>query len=220
MERVIVVGCVGGLVGLVAWMLIESHDRGQPRPIVGSDRAPAGPKPNEPPPGEPRIDTSKEERSCETALPVVVSRCDVKLETCKATNFPTVVSLPTERVLLLGAGHFVTFGGHFEWFVSSDGQVLTANGAATMACPGMPNIDDRIRAAALGKARVAPEGSAGCTMTDIEHARALDRELPQDDVSDRAERAAFKRAAKARKVSVKAIKAAWYKVAAECPDAL
>lgn len=204
MERVVVVGVVAGFVALVVSMVVEIYDEPEPQPWAAP---------------EVEIEFTPEMRSCKTALDVILARCDVEVGACEATNFPSIVSLPKPRVLLLGDGHFVTVGSRFhEWFVA-DGQVFTANGGADMACHGLPNIDTRIRERAIEKVRTKPEWAVGCTMVDLEHARALYLALHGAE-DERTERKVIRGVAKARGVSVKALKNAHVKVLAECPDAL
>lgn len=158
-------------------------------------------------------------RVCAFVEPVLRQHCrGLPAEPCSASTSPGIVALPARRVELLGPGYFVRIGAH-EWFTrknNQDSEVFTVNGLAFDACPGVPNIDVRIRAQAIERIR---NGSSPCSLTELEQAQAADQALRSVN-GDRAERRALRKVAKLWGVSLDVLDAARHKVAAECPEGL
>lgn len=239
-RRVIIGGLVGFalLVGGVAYCQVEHpslwRGHSESRKVAPSDA---------------RLESAEsaaaDDPVCRAALPVIKQHCPklggyLQLERCEVTAKPKIAfPLDQDRVLkYLGEGIYINLGNSGpEWFLTKDGNLLTANGIAAGHCaiPGITEYaGEQLRKTAPERAKSAAEyegvwGEGGdyrhpdCSRFELGVAQAVQKEfdgIPAGDDSPKSEQAALARAARATGLEKGVAGDIWQKVSDLCEVAL
>jgi hypothetical protein len=218
---VCVVGVCNAIFGNKDEAKPSSSSSGLPDPSASTVQAPSGARPAE-------TIAPALLAPCERARPSLERHCpriDISGRCQVATHSQTTLEIDK-----LGPGELIGVGGPGpEWFIKSDGTLITVNGLAGGACDGLQDVPgylgEKVAASAprRGDSAKTYEGTynkAGeythqdCSEFEIRVARVFYRELMRDESVD--ENVALRRAAKKVDLKPKTLNEIYQKVSAQC----